>query len=154
LLNGIALGRHDRRVHEAVALVVGDQPDAPAAGRQVLGEAQHGRGLARAQEPSHHDVVSAHSSLVVSIPGTSMTARQHPVYRRVENRYVSVDVNRIRSRLTLKFIQPAFSIGIRFGEGDILSEKDALTQKTAGPGGEYARDGFQPLDRADLVADR
>ena len=41
-----------------------------------------------------------------------------------------MDVDRIRRRLTLKSIQPALSVGIRFGEGDILPEARSLHRES------------------------
>src|SRR5436309_914771 len=95
-----------------------------------------------------------YSALISSLVGIDarMPVRQHFVDRRVENRDVPVNVDRIRRRLTLQSIQPAVAVGIGFGERDVLPERCPFAEKKAGPGREHARHGFQPFDKANLIS--
>ena len=103
------------------------------------------------QEPAHHDVVSAHLHSSAGLIGSGVAAGQHLLDRRVENGDVAVNIHRLGPRFTLKSIQPALAIGIRFGERDVLPQRRPLGEEAARPRGEDARHGFQPFDRADLV---
>src|SRR5204863_6688638 len=60
---------------------------------------------------------------------------------------------RVGRRRTLKSIQPAFPVGIRFCEGHVTAEELAFAEKPSSSGGKDRGDRLQTFNRPDGVAD-
>ena len=75
---------------------------------------------------------------------SSVPVREHLVDRGVENGDVSLHVNGILSRSTLKSIQPALAVGIGFSQGDVLPEAGPSPMKRPEPAAKTLVTAFSP----------